>query len=107
MSTPTDPAPSVLVRTAREHAGITQSHLARRVGTTQSAVSRWERGHDEPRISTLEAVLRACGLRLVLNVEVDDVDRAQIRQQLALTPEERLASAVNMSNLLAGARPVS
>jgi hypothetical protein len=34
----------------------------------------------------------------------DDVDRAQIRQNLALTPTERLESVRNVSRLRAGAR---
>jgi len=76
------------------------------MATTQSAVSRWERGHDEPRISTLAGVLSACGLRLELAVQLDDVDRAQIRQQLALTPRQRLESVTNLSRTLAGARKV-
>ncbi len=96
---------AALIRRARAHAALTQLELAELVGTTQSAISRWERGHDEPRLSTLAAILRACGLRLVLDAEVDDVDRAQLRQQLAMSPDERLASVVNLSRALASARP--
>lgn len=99
-------AAAELVRAARRHAGVTQAELARRLGTRQSVVSRWERGHDEPRLSTLSRVARACGLAVTLHVEPDDVDVAQIRQQLAQTPEERLASVVNLSRLRAGARQV-
>jgi transcriptional regulator with XRE-family HTH domain len=95
-----------LIRRARTHAALTQAGLARRVHTTQSAVSRWERGHDEPRLTTLAAILRACGLRLELRATPDDVDRAQIRQQLAMTPTERLASVTNVSRTLASARRV-
>jgi transcriptional regulator with XRE-family HTH domain len=97
---------SELIKNARAHAGLTQGQLAQRIGTTQSAVSRWERGHDEPRLSSLSAILRACGLRLVLRAEVDDVDRSQVRQQLSMSPDERLASVVNLSHLLASARAV-
>ncbi len=95
-----------LIRTARSAAALTQRELAERIGTTQSAVSRWERGHDEPRLSTLDAIVAACGFRLVLDIEPDDVDRAQIRQQLALSPEERLASVTNLSRMLAVAKRV-
>jgi len=95
-----------LVREAREWAQLSQSALAAEVGTTQSAISRWERGHDEPRLTTLDQILRACGLRLTLVTDADDVDRAQIRQQLRLTPEERLQSAVNLGRALAGSRRV-
>ena len=96
-----------LVRRSRRHAGLTQARLAEAIGTTQSVISRWERGHEEPRLTSLAAVLGACGLRLSLHVEPDDVDRAQIRQQLAMTPEDRLASVTNMGSLLASARLVS
>ena len=54
---------------------------------------------------TLRAALAACGLVLDLVARPKvDVDRAQIRQQLAMTPAERLASVVNLSRTLAGAR---
>lgn len=96
-----------IVRSVRREAGLSQIQLADRVGTTQSAVSRWENGGDEPRLTTLAAILSACGQRLVLHVESDDVDRAQIRQQLAMTPEQRLASVVNISRTLASAKRVS
>jgi len=96
-----------LIRQARLAAGLTQAELARRIRTTQSVVSRWERGGDEPRLSTLDRILRACGRRLSLTVEDDDVDRSQIRQQLAMTPAERLASVTNLSRTLATARRVT
>lgn len=95
-----------VMRRARHHAGLTQAALAERIGTTQSVISRWERGHEEPRLTSLAVVLAACGLRMSLHVEIDDVDRAQIRQQLAMTPGERLASVTNLSRVLASARRV-
>jgi transcriptional regulator with XRE-family HTH domain len=94
-----------LVKEARTAAGMSQLELAARLGTTQSAVSRWERGHDEPRLSRLAAILRACGFHPRLRLDsVDGVDRAQIRQQLALSPAERLASVTNLSRFVTGAR---
>ena len=41
-----------LVR-ARLDAGLTQRQLAERLGTTQSAVARWENGDVVPRLDTL------------------------------------------------------
>ena len=76
-----------------------------RIGTAQSSVSRWERGHDEPRLSTLATIARACGFRLAVEFREEDIDRAQIRQQLAMTPEQRLASVVNLSRLRSSAQP--
>ncbi len=107
MTSRLDPAPdsaATMVRRARKSAALSQHELALRLGTTQSAVSRWERGHDEPRLTTLSAIARACGFRLAIELHEDDVDRAQIRQQLALNPEERLASVVNLSRMRATAQ---
>ena len=42
-------------------AGLTQVALAAAIGTTQSVISRWERGADSPRVETLVRILRACG----------------------------------------------
>ena len=96
-----------MIREAREERGLSQAALAELLSTTQSAVSRWERGHDEPRLSTLESILRACGRQLVITSEpASDVDRAQIRQQLAMTPDERLASVINVSRFVASAQRV-
>jgi transcriptional regulator with XRE-family HTH domain len=96
---------AALVREARQRANISQAVLAKRVGTTQSAVSRWERGHEEPRLARLAAILRACDLRAMISLRSDDgVDRAQIRQQLAMSPEQRLASVVNVSRFVSDAR---
>lgn len=88
---------------ARRRAGLTQGEVSARIGTTQSAVSRWENGHEEPRLSNLVAVLRACGLQAELLVD-DDVDRTQIRQQLAMSPRQRLQGSMNVSRLRSVAR---
>lgn len=94
-----------VIRQARRDAALTQGELARRLRTTQPAVSRWEQGHDEPRIARLGAILAACGVRATLTLQPDDgVDRSQIRQQLALTPAQRLASTTNVSRFLTEAR---
>jgi len=95
-----------LVRDVREQAGLSQSELAARVGTTQSAISRWERGHDEPRLSTLANIARACG-RTASIVIGDGVDRAQIRDHLAMAPTDRLRAVANVSRLRAVARPAA
>ena len=96
-----------LIREARRLGGLTQADLARRLGTTQSAVSNWERGRDTPRVDTLARILEACGFEADMTFRrLDDVDRAQIRQNLAMTPAERLESVRNVSKLRAKARPV-
>jgi len=96
-----------LIREARRLGGLTQAELARRLGTTQSAVSNWERSRETPRVDTLARILEACGFEADMTFRrLDDVDRAQIRQNLAMTPAARLESVRNVSRLRARARPV-
>ncbi|MBM3672810.1 MAG: helix-turn-helix transcriptional regulator [Actinobacteria bacterium] len=90
-----------LLREARALAGISQAELAVRIDTTQPVVSRWERGIDQPRVDALARALFACGFSADLVFRrIDDVDRAQIRAQLALTPAERLVASEQMSELV-------
>ena len=80
-----------LVREARTIAGVTQQELAERLGTKQSVISRWERGIEVPRVDTLARILQACGFEADLRFRRhDDVDRSQIKAQLAMTPEDRV-----------------
>jgi transcriptional regulator with XRE-family HTH domain len=95
-----------LIAQARRDAGLTQAELAASIGTKQSVVSRWERGHDVPRADTLVTILRACGYEadLVMRPADTGVDIAQIREMLQMRPEDRIASSVNVSRMLASAR---
>lgn len=56
---------------ARSHAGLTQAELAKRMGTTQSAVARMEGGKARPSTGTLEKVANATGTRLRVTFEPD------------------------------------
>jgi transcriptional regulator with XRE-family HTH domain len=49
---------------AREAAGMTQAHVAGRIGTTQSAVARLERAEADPSLSTLVKYASVVGLRV-------------------------------------------
>lgn len=86
-------SPSTLVLQARRKAGLTQAQLAARAGTTQPIIARLERGDANPTFETLERVLHAAGHRLELAAVEQGlvtVDESLIRQQLALTPAERV-----------------
>jgi transcriptional regulator with XRE-family HTH domain len=84
-----------LVRQARRQAGLGQRELARRAGLPQPTVSRIERGLASPRFSTLDRLLRECGLELDLAPRPGrDLDRTLIRERLRLTPGERARRAV-------------
>lgn len=88
-------SPSVLIREARRQAKLTQAQLAERAGTSQSTIAKLERGGGNPTFETLERVLHAAGHRLELsavNQGLTTVDESLIRQQLALSPAERIAA---------------
>lgn len=46
---------------ARRRQGLSQTEIAARMGTSQSAVARFERGDLDPRLSTLERYAQAVG----------------------------------------------
>ena len=51
----------VMLREAREQAGVTQEKLARLTKTKKSAISRLENHAEDVRLSTMERVARALG----------------------------------------------
>jgi len=55
---------SVMLRQARERAGVTQEKIARKLRTKKSAISRIENHAEDIRLSTLEKYARALGMRL-------------------------------------------
>jgi transcriptional regulator with XRE-family HTH domain len=81
-----------IIRTARTRAGLTQGELARRLGTTQSAIARLERSGASPRIDTLERAVAACGGRLELRLApvASSIDATLVAEMLKLSPAERL-----------------
>ena len=58
----------VLLREAREKAGLTQEELARRMNTKKSAISRIENHAEDIKLSTLEKFAQAIGKTLRLRV---------------------------------------
>jgi transcriptional regulator with XRE-family HTH domain len=80
-----------VVRRMRRAASLSQKELASRLGTTQSAIARWETGEVSPRLDTVARIADACGLDAhIVWAENSDVDRNQIRWHLSLTPRHRL-----------------
>jgi transcriptional regulator with XRE-family HTH domain len=80
-----------LIREARRRARLTQAELGVRLGTTQSAIARLERGRTEPAFSRVVDAVRACGMDLVPRlVDVDDADWSVASTNLSLTPDERV-----------------
>lgn len=61
---------------ARNHAGLTQVELARKMGTTQPVVARLESGRTRPSMRTLERLAKATGSRLLIKFEPCRANRA-------------------------------
>jgi ribosome-binding protein aMBF1 (putative translation factor) len=54
----------------RQGAGLTQAQLAKRIGSTASAVSRYENAeYDRYELRTLQKLVRACGGHLDITME--------------------------------------
>jgi len=87
-----------LLKGARNHAGLTQSELGRRLGISQGAVAKLEQPDANPTIDTLENALWATGHRLTLDAPVrrSGVDESLIRRHLELSPLERLRGIETM-----------
>lgn len=58
----------VMLRQARESAGLTQEELARRLKTKKTAISRIENHAEDIKLSTLERVAIALGKRLQVSI---------------------------------------
>ncbi len=58
----------VLLRQARESAGLTQEELALRLKTQKTAISRIENHAGDIKLSTLARVAKALGKRLQVNI---------------------------------------
>lgn len=58
----------VLLRQAREDAGLTQEEIAQKLNTKKSAISRIENHADDIRLSTLRKYASAIGKKLTVSV---------------------------------------
>lgn len=91
---------SDLIRMARDRAGLTQEQLAARSGRPRSTIARWESGAREPSLDHLSEVIRAAGLDLAIDLANRDESLTEnVRDQLRLTPEERLGRLLPRAEL--------
>ncbi len=63
-----EPNFGLALRRMRLNAGLSQRELAERIGSTQSAVARMEKGEAEPKFCTLEKLAAALGQDLFVHV---------------------------------------
>ncbi len=81
-----------LIKEARRRAHLSQAELARRLGTRQPAVARWETGAAAPSFDTVMRALRACGLEAHVQLSrISSSEARSIQSSLSLTPGQRLA----------------
>jgi predicted nucleotidyltransferase/DNA-binding XRE family transcriptional regulator len=62
------PSTGVVLRGARQHAGLSQAALAARSGVSQSVISLYEAGRRQPSLPTLAKLVEAAGCDLELRV---------------------------------------
>jgi transcriptional regulator with XRE-family HTH domain len=86
------------MRAARREANLTQADLAGRLGVSQAAVAKLERPGANPTVDTLDRIVWATGHRLLFDTELRGagVDESLIREQLELTPAERIRGVEEM-----------
>jgi uncharacterized protein len=88
-----------VIRDARRRSRLSQRELARRAGTSQAAISRMERGLEEPTLERLEQILAGLGWRPVIElapIAVHDADPRRLYQAARRQPAERLESGFAM-----------
>lgn len=67
-----------ILRRARIDGGYNQTRLAAAIGVSQSQVSRWERGDDEPTVSQMRRLATVCEAPYLLNL--DALPEATLRE---------------------------
>jgi transcriptional regulator with XRE-family HTH domain len=98
-----------LVKEARRKAGLSQAELARRLGTTQSAIARLEKPGANPRLETLIDAVEATGHAIDAKLTSGPgLDETMIAANLRMPPAERLrqfaAAYRSVSELVRDAR---
>ncbi|HWH33480.1 MAG TPA: helix-turn-helix transcriptional regulator [Egibacteraceae bacterium] len=83
----------LLIRQARRRGRLTQTQLAERLGSTQSAIARWESGKAEPSFHSVVRAVRACGFDFVPQLlPRDESEERMIDYHLSLTTMQRAAA---------------
>lgn len=58
-------APGEMIREKRKELGMTQSDLAKIIGTDPATISRWETGNREPTIAAYEKIMKVLGIEII------------------------------------------
>lgn len=83
------------LREAREQQGLSQRRLALRAGTSQDAISRIERGVEEPTLERFAQLMLVLGRQPVLGIEplASPLLGSELAVGRGMTPSERLREA--------------
>jgi UDP-N-acetylglucosamine 1-carboxyvinyltransferase len=65
---------AALIRRTREERGLTQYELAKRMGSAQSTVARWESGEHDFEMKTVARIAAALGVELVVHFGPQEMD---------------------------------
>ena len=79
---------------ARAHAGLSQSELARRMGTSQAAIARLESGRYLPSARTLKRLAEATGTTLQISFSAGGRPHEELAHALRRSPVSGLQSMV-------------
>ena len=73
------------IRQCRESGGLTQQQLADKLGVTNKAVSKWERGRSMPDVALFEPLCRELGIslsELLAGRRIEKEERGAVAEQL-------------------------
>jgi transcriptional regulator with XRE-family HTH domain len=91
------------LKRARTEAGVSQASLARRAGTSQAAISRIERGLEQPTPDRLAQILPGLGLRPSIEFEPlteFEPDPRQLIAESRRTPQARFDAGLAWDRFL-------
>lgn len=97
-----------LLLDARRRAGLTQEELARRAGTTASAISAYEHDRKDPSVGTLRRLVEACGMELRIAAEfLTGAEQAQRSRDASIGTWRGRANAALARAQVLEVRPLS
>lgn len=90
-----------ILREIRESQGLSQRRLAVRAATSQSAISRIERGVETPSLERFTRLVEVMGYRPVIDVQrmKCSVSADDLAVAAAMTPAERFREAISWNRL--------
>lgn len=88
----------LIIRQARQKAGLTQAELAERSGAAPDEISRYEDALTLPELPMLTRIVEVCGL--FLEMKLADRPSYEVFPEAASTAEERLAANDDFTALI-------